>query len=115
MNENADQLRESIRTQEIQSESLRQELAWLERKCNHLWRTPIYTPIEIAEYTIPGDPVGTMGVDWRGPTHVPHSVKRRWTRICNSCGKKETTKTVKLVQETHDGCAVTREVPDFGD
>ena len=50
-----------------------------------------YTPIITETYTIPGDRPGTMGVDWRGPVHVPSSTKDQWTRTCTECGKEEVT------------------------
>ena len=61
----------------------------------------IYDPIYHAAYTCPGDPPGTMGVDWRGPVHVPSKTIPKWRRTCDLCGKIEET------QRTND--VVTKE------
>jgi hypothetical protein len=57
----------------------------------HQWGDTIYDPIREEAYTIPGDPPGTMGIDWRGPTPVPAKTTDRWSRTCNRCGRTETT------------------------
>lgn len=53
--------------------------------CPHRWSEPIYEPIYQAAYTIPGDPPGTMGVDWRGPVYVPAKTTPQWVRQCQNC------------------------------
>ncbi|HWP61378.1 MAG TPA: hypothetical protein VN495_02145 [Candidatus Paceibacterota bacterium] len=53
--------------------------------CNHRWGEVVYDPKVRAGYTSPGDPPGTMGIDWRGPTYVPREETPRWRRTCGSC------------------------------
>ncbi len=86
-------------------ESAKDSLTMAENQCSHDWSKPIYDPIYHPGYTTPGDPEGTMGVDWRGPCHVPSETIKRWRRTCKKCGKTEETKNIQ-----------TREVeePNFG-
>ncbi len=81
------------RVQEAQAELARatDALQTAERFCQHQWGPAAYTPIVSEAHTIPGDPPGTMGVDWRGPTYVPSSSRPCWTRVCLTCGKEEKT------------------------
>lgn len=74
-----------------QLEAGRSELRRLEATCPHQWSQPISAHIRHEGYTIPGDPPGTMGVDWRGPTDVPPRTEERWKRVCDVCGKEEFT------------------------
>lgn len=62
-----------------------------ERACNHQWGPSIDASIYHPSYTMPGDNPGTMGVDWRGPVHVPGRTEKRWKRVCATCGKEEMT------------------------
>ena len=78
-----DALKESLKRAE-------DELYQIQSVCSHDWENK-YTPKYNVAYTIPGDPPGTMGVDWRGPTHVPAKTTPMWTRTCKKCGKVETT------------------------
>ena len=72
----------------------KRELVRADRECNHDWSEPVADHIYKESYTIQGDKPGTMGVDWRGPVHVPASTTHRWKRTCKNCGKKEhTTRT----------------------
>ena len=66
----------------------KEKLNRAESSCSHNWNTR-YTPEYQEAYTIPGDPPGTMGVDWRGPVHVPAKTIKKWTRTCPKCGKTE--------------------------
>lgn len=78
-------------------ESVRAAIQSKEVRCQHDWTNPVYDPIRHEAYTSPGDPPGTMGVDWRGPVHVPASTEKRWKRECRKCGKVEfTTRSVQL-------------------
>ena len=79
--------------------SKKAELEDVYRKCPHNhnenhWETK-YDPIYKEAYTIPGDKPGTMGVDWRGPTHVPSQTTKRWKRNCTLCGKIEYTERIE--------------------
>jgi hypothetical protein len=82
------------------------ELQGYESRCQHNWEKTIYDPIYHKAYTIPGDPPGTMGVDWRGPVYVPAETIDRWRRTCNTCGKIEYT--IGVTETT------TRKVPKWG-
>lgn len=67
----------------------------MENRCRHDYTPPTYEPIHHEGYTFPGDPPGTMGVDWRGPVYVPSSTEKRWRRECKLCGKVEYTTRIK--------------------
>lgn len=70
------------------------------RACKHKW-----SPVEAAHiyhpgYKIEGDPVGTMGIDWRGPCYVESRTEKRWKRTCEHCGEIQyTSETTKHVTE----------------
>jgi len=72
------------------------DLEQVRRTCRHQWGKTQYTPDIQEAYTIPADPPGTMGVDWRPECHVPRQVTPKWTRTCEECGLKEET------QQTED-------------
>jgi hypothetical protein len=59
--------------------------------CRHTWSKIEEVHQYIPSYTIPGDEPGTMGVDWRGPIHVPAQENKQWKRVCENCGKEEIT------------------------
>jgi hypothetical protein len=88
--------------------------------CHHQWRKTEYVPVIREAYTSPGDAPGTMGVDFRGPCHVPRSETRRWTRTCEECGLTQTTDKAKMVTPSLGNQWVMGtkqqmvEVPDFG-
>ncbi len=67
------------------------ELAQAEAACPHDWDTR-YDPIHHKGYTVPGDPPGTMGVDWQPSRYIPAHDVDRWIRICKRCGKIEETR-----------------------
>lgn len=70
------------------------------RNCVHNWSKTVADHIYHEGYRIPGDPPGTMGVDWRGPMDVPSKTEKRWKRTCQTCGEVEyTTQTTKEVTE----------------
>lgn len=92
----------------VEVERARQALDKLQReadairdKCQHDWTDPVYSPERRAAYSCPGDPVGTMGVDWRGPTYVPAETIDRWTRTCKKCGYSQTTQHKQVKTSTH--------------
>ena len=87
------------RTREL--EQAKNELEHIRRTCRHQWGPTQYAPLREGGYEIPGDPVGTMGVDWRGPTWVPRTERPRWKRTCEECGKvEETERTEDKVEKT---------------
>ncbi len=102
----ADQLRLEITQAERVLEAKRAALAGIYRACEHRFGDPVYDPIIQRAYTIPGDAVGTMGVDWRPPTHVPASETPRWRRTCALCG---------LTEHTTDTTTVESKRPRFRD
>ena len=71
--------------------SLENELKKGRAVCSHTWKTAEYTPDIREAYTAPGDPPGTMGVDWRGPCSITRKETPKWTRTCKYCGTEETT------------------------
>ena len=89
MNDN--ELRKEIENLKQTIASKREELIASERDCQHRWGETKPAHIYNKAYTIPGDSPGTMGVDFRGPVHVPSSTTKRWKRTCDKCGKIETT------------------------
>jgi hypothetical protein len=75
------------------------ELTQYRKKCQHKFEEK-YDPIRTESYTIPGDPPGTMGIDWRGPLYVPAKTEDRWKRYCPKCGLEEyTTATKEIVRK----------------
>ena len=71
--------------------AIKSALDYKQRSCQHDWTEPKYTPIVREAYEHPGDPPGTMGVDWRGPVWVPRQEDPRWTRECKKCRKRDDT------------------------
>lgn len=65
------------------------------RNCQHRWGQVQPDHIYEEGYTIPGDPVGTMGVDWRGPVYVQPKQTKRWKRVCQNCGEEQFTTNVR--------------------
>lgn len=86
---------------QAQLASQNKALEAMERACTHSWSDPMSDHIYTPSWTIPGDPPGTCGIDWRGPVYVPAETKYRWKRICSKCGKIEhTTRTMEQVTKT---------------
>jgi hypothetical protein len=81
-------------------------LQGLQSRCIHQWGETRYTPDIREGYQDPGDPVGTMGVDWRGPMYVPRQETPRWSRRCSECG---------LVQQTERTRDQIKKVPEFSE
>ena len=75
----------------------RLELDALRRKCTHSWSKPERKTEYHKPYTIPGDPVGTMGVDRRPDCHVEAKTDVWWKRTCSQCGKVEKTTNTRSV------------------
>ncbi len=94
---------------EEQLEGARHEVGRIERACPHHY-TITYVPIYHEGHECPGDPPGTMGVDWRGPVYVPPHTEDRWRRYCDRCGKEEYTTHARTEIETK-----STKVPTFFD
>lgn len=75
-------------------ENLKKEQA----NCKHDWTPPRANHIYHEAYTIPGDPPGTMGIDWRGPCYVAAETIKRWTRECRKCGLEQHTNKIETKQ-----------------
>ena len=94
-------LQKDIAELERQLELKKRELQTRFNNCNHRWGETVADHIYRDSYTIPGDPPGTMGIDWRGPCYVPAKTTHRWKRTCLNCGKEEYTQnTNKTTIET---------------
>ena len=94
-------LRELISADEELLKGRKAKLSRIVTNCNHRWSEPVADHIYHKGYRIDGDPVGTMGVDWRGPVDVSPRTEKRWKRVCSECGKVEhTSNTNKRVTES---------------
>ncbi len=107
MSERAQDIRDGIdkKRQELfaMEEHLRRRRADLdqaEKNCRHEWDV-VRDDLREGGYTIPGDPPGTMGIDWRGPCHVPAKTTPRWRRTCRVCGKVEYTTRIETEEIKH--------------
>lgn len=92
------------------------ELLRIQRTCKHKWGPVQYTPDIREAYRTEGDPVGTMGIDWRGPQYVDRQVTKKWSRHCPVCTLTQTTTYTKQVPRTGGsipGTTGTEEVPVF--
>ena len=88
-------LQANIETLEAEIRRLKAQKADEIRKCMHVWTVPMSDHIYTEGYTIPGDPPGTCGVDWRGPVYVDAKTEKRWRRKCTVCGHVEYTSRVE--------------------
>jgi len=91
MNVEATQARERAATAKRDLKAAQHALAHIVRSCQHDYTDPVYKPIVQEAYTIPGDAPGTMGVDFRGPCHVPRKETPQWMQTCRICGTTRTT------------------------
>ena len=103
----AKNLRDLVERTRLEFESAKRRLESYELNCKHDFGEPVYEPIYHKAYTVPGDAPGTMGVDWRGPCHVPASTDDRWKRECKECGLVEYTRQV--IEEK-----IVKKRPNFG-
>lgn len=90
----ASELREKIAVLRGQLSCAERDLTYVEQNCNngkHDWGEPKYTPKYEAGYVIHGDPPGVGGIDHRSDFYVPAKNTPAWTRVCQLCGKTETT------------------------
>lgn len=90
-----DNLKSEIRLLEQKLSDKKDELTLIILKCSHTWGPVESDHIFERGYTIPGDPPGTMGVDYRGPVYVDAKTIKRWRRECFKCGKVEYTSNVE--------------------
>jgi hypothetical protein len=92
--QNAEEIRVHIESTKRRLRELEGKLRNIEENCNngrHHWGDVKDESYYVAGYTIPGDPPGTCGSDWRGPTYVPSYTQPKYTRTCKVCGKVQTT------------------------
>lgn len=101
---------------ERRAKALRGQLDAAQRACRHSWGDARYVPDRREGYTDPGDPPGTMGVDWRGPCYIPPATIRRWERTCAACGLTQRTERTTRIPAAGaaPGCGGEAEAPDFG-
>jgi hypothetical protein len=93
-------LRRAVEENEFALNRSREELNAAIKNCSHKWGPVEPDFIHEGGYTIPGDPPGTMGVDWRGPCYVEPKTTKRWKRTCQVCGEvQHTFETKKEVIE----------------
>jgi len=95
MEPKAKELRDKAEESQREYERAKTQLDRYEASCSHEFSETVYDPVYHPAYTCPGDPPGTMGVDWRGPVHVPAETEDRWRRECNRCGLVEHTTLAK--------------------
>ncbi|MCX6744869.1 MAG: hypothetical protein NTX82_05075 [Candidatus Parcubacteria bacterium] len=100
MNDRIAELTRTIDDSDTKLKRAREELSRIRSSCLHQWG-PVRDCSEYKPaYDIPGDPPGTMGVDWRPGCHVPAQTIEKWQRTCRLCGLTETT-TETNQQVTH--------------
>ncbi len=99
MEEKARTARERKQRLEEQLQETQRELTRIEASCHHQYRIT-YEPIYHKSHQLPGDPPGTMGIDWRGPVYVPSRTEDRWRRYCGICGKEDYTTHARTEVET---------------
>jgi len=105
MDENPIQKRNRLKREIAQGaenlKSKKRELERLSANCRHEWGPTETAFIHHKGYTIPGDALGTMGVDHRGPFYVSPKTDKRWKRVCTKCGEIDYTTSVnKTTVET---------------
>ncbi len=105
METEARKLRDLVERTKQELERAQKELSHYETDCQHEF-VETYDPIHHEGHTLPGDPPGTMGVDWRGPVYVPPETIDRWRRECRRCGLVEYTKYFKEEQ-------TVKKIPDW--
>jgi hypothetical protein len=116
MKPEANQTRQEIDDLKSKLRSAEGKLSQIVGSCKHTFGEIKYTPIVTEGYTSPGDPPGTMGIDWRGPCYVPGTTTKEWTRVCTTCGKVEKTRSTKTEYRSGPvaGTGGSVEVPSFG-
>lgn len=92
MNEEFRTLRTLVETKEREAKDARSKLDWAVNGCRHDFADSKYDPIIHLGCYSEGDRVGTMGVDWRGPSSWPERREPRWSRECKICGRVEYTR-----------------------
>ncbi len=103
MNTEIRKLREDVELLKQQLDVAQRRLNNCVSSCKHQWSDPVADHIYEKGYEIPGDPPGTMGVDWRGPIWVEAKTIKQWKRTCSKCGEvQHTRKMAEHVTETPD-------------
>ncbi len=103
MIETIQQQRTRITCLKLELDLEQQRLHDLVKNCNHVWGDTEADHIRTEGYTIPGDPPGTMGIDWRGPLYVKATETKRWKRTCKTCGVVQHTSatTLEKIERPH--------------
>lgn len=112
---NARDLRSKLQDEKNRVQSMENQLREFERDCHHSWDDVRYVPIHTPGYQLPGDAPGTMGIDWRGPTWISATTKKRWSRECSLCGFVQFTEITvpKIMTGQIAGTSGTVDVPEF--
>jgi hypothetical protein len=95
MNSDIQKMRNEVEKREREFTAAKKRLDDIVNSCQHKFGETIPDHIVYPGYYSPGDPPGTMGVDRQLPCYVSESVKKRWKRICDICGKIEYTQSVR--------------------
>lgn len=77
---------EEVETSRFRLENAERNLNNVRRSCRHTW-----SPVKYERFQDPGDALGTMGVDFHGPTWIPRQETKRYSRECGDCGLVEIT------------------------
>jgi len=99
MNDQARRLRESAAEAKEKYNNADAKLENYIKRCQHNFSETVYEPIYTPRYTSPGDPPGTMGIDWRGPVFVPSKTEDRWKKECSLCGLVRYTQCFNKVEK----------------
>lgn len=89
---------EALRKVEFHENALREAKNAANRilnSCKHEFGEAVNCSRYEPGYTCPGDEPGTMGVDFRGPIHVPGRMVPEWKRTCKKCGFTQHTKVTE--------------------
>lgn len=101
MNTTIHALRQRVDILKADLQRAESDLALVVGSCRHTWGNVIADHVYHEAYEIPGDPPGTMGIDWRGPVWVDAKTDYRWKRVCSTCGEVQyTTRTKEEVTKT---------------
>lgn len=92
---NRSELQNEVERRRRELEQSLRKMEAADRQCGHEWGPTVDASVYHPGYTFPGDAPGTMGVDRRGPVHIPSRTEKRWKRVCNKCGKEEFTTRAK--------------------
>ena len=91
MNSTAANIRNRFAAAQTEMRNAEAEVRRLEETCPHKYGKTYYDPIVKEGYHIAGDPPGVGGCCHQFPMDVPPQEIKRWTRVCETCGKEDRT------------------------